>query len=135
MIGPEQVAAGVMAAFNRSPARVRLDGGLHYGRVPESAAAPYGRLGVVMSRHTRLSNRYLRMFDIRVEIWGDTGPIDLGPPRASIEAAVLALKVPEAIKVVDVKPADTDLQVVGEVRNAKDVCLLSLGWQALIEGN
>lgn len=135
MVGPEDVAAGVMGRFRNTAARVACPGGLWYGRVDESANAPYARLGVKAGDLERLSDgRYLRKFDVRVEVWGDSGPTIQGQARKALEAIMAGLTVPNAIKVVDVRPAETDLELDEGFRSANDVCLLTLGWQVKIEG-
>lgn len=137
MTGPEDVATGIRNRFTGGTARSALPGGLWYGRVEEQALAPYGRLGVKATDLERLSDgRRLRTFEVQIEVWGDTGPAgQLSQARKAVEAAVEAgLTVPGAIKVVDVRPASTDLALDDGFRNANDVCLLTLGWRVLVEG-
>lgn len=136
MVGPEDVAAGVMNRFKASSARAACPGGLWYGRVEEQAPAPYARLGVKATDLQRLSDkRHLRTFEVQVEVWGDSGPAgQVSQVRKAVEAMMDGLTVPNAIKVVDVRPASTDLALDDGYRAAADVCLVTLGWRVLVEG-
>jgi hypothetical protein len=135
MVGPEDVASGVLNAWKASSTRAACPGGLWYGRVDESAQAPYARLGVKASDLQRLSDkRLLRWFDVQIEVWGDTGPAgQLAQVRKAAETVLGALTVPGSVKVVDARPAETDLALDEGFRNANDVCLLTLGWRVLVE--
>lgn len=135
MVGPEDVATGIRNAWQASAARAACPGGLWYGRVEEQAPAPYARLAVKAADLQRLSDkRMLRWFDVQIEVWGDSGPAgQLAQVRKAAEAVLGSLTVPGAVKVVDARPAETDLALDEGFRNANDVCLLTLGWRVLVE--
>ena len=140
MIGPEEVAVGVMARWTSQHAtRVAYPGGLWYGKVNEQAAAPYARLTVTAEEPKRISDgRYHRGFAVRVSVWGDTGPGPIGNvslTRKAVESVMTGLTVSGAIKVVDVKTVGGELEVDETPRAANDVCLMGLEWRVLIEGN
>lgn len=134
MTGPEDVAIGVMGRW-KAVARPSCPGGLWYGRVEENAPAPYARLGVRTAERQRLSDkRHIITFEVRIEIWGDTGPAgDVSRARRAAEAVMDGLTVSGALKVVDVRPAEVDLTLGDGYRAANDVCLASLGWQVKVE--
>lgn len=139
MVEPEHIAAAVMARFNATPARVVCVGGLWYGKVREQAGTPYALLNVTAEEPKRLSDRrYHRAFVVRISAWGDDGAAKTAGGAIAareLEAMMPGLAVPEAVKVVDVKPTTSDLAVEETPRNAADVCLSTREWRVLIEGN
>jgi len=139
MVGPEHVAAGVMGRWQVTLARVNCPGGIWYGKVNEQAVASYAMLVVTAEPIVRISDgRYHRLFAVRISVWGDAGADKFsagGTARAAIEAMMPGLTVPEAIKVVDIRTGTGELNVEDSPRNASDVCLATMEWRVLIEGN
>lgn len=139
-VGPDQVAAGVVAAWNGSAdARVYCPGGIWHGRVPQSAGGtPYARLTVSQGDTKRFGGgRYLRTFAVRISIWGDNGAAgDVADLRAAAAALMTRanLTVPGAVKLTDLKPGPNEMGVDESPRNADDVSMMNLEFTLTVEG-
>lgn len=133
----EHVAAAIMSRWNASALRVLVPGGLWYGRVGENATAPYVRLRVAMAKHTRFSTSYLREFTVNLSVWSDGGPMGDGARVNELLQQLMRanqLTIPEATKVVDVRPQSATLDVEPSTRNANDVMLSALEWAVKVQG-
>lgn len=137
MVGPDDVAAGVKTRWDATGGPAAVPGGLWYGRVREDATAPYARLTVTAQELGRLSNlKYHRTFIVRIEIWGDAGPVGIGAARTVAETVMYSgLTVPNATKVIDTRAEPTELTVEESPRAAADVCLMALEWRVVVQGS
>lgn len=133
----EHVAAAIMARWNASAPSVLIPGGLWYGRVRENAIAPYVRMKISVAKHTRYSTAFTREFAVNLSVWSDTGPLGDGARVNELLGQLMRrenLSVPEATRVVDVRPQSATLDVEPSTRNANDVMLTVQEYAVKIQG-
>lgn len=138
---PDDVLAGVRAAWDASTLPALVPGGLHHGRAPSGRDAPEPPYAVATvkegEREWFSGKAYVQPFTVTVRVW-DAAP---SPSTATVRRALEdlldagALAVPNADDVLHVKPAGGELQLDPKPRESNNVLAAAGSWEVLVQGS
>jgi hypothetical protein len=140
VVTPDDVLAAFKARWDDDLALIAaVPGGLWHQRPESEAAYPFARMAITEGDPEEFSGlTYLGKFTVLVSVYTNSTPSDTGSIRGLIEAAFRrteGLVVPNATRVIQVKPVPGALEVDPRLREAGNVLVCTAAFEVWVQAN